>query len=108
MDIEIGARVEDKNGKPLGKVANVVVDSWTGQISKFGVRTDSLESTVFYSPEDVEESTADWVKLKISLSEVKLPVQYGARVFDKNGVLLGKVNYLVRILDWRYKELQSE
>ena len=95
MDIEIGAKVEDKNGKSMGTVSNVVIDSWTGEISKFSVENEALETTVFYSPDVVAESTSTLVKLKIALGEARVPVQYGAKVFDKDGNLIGKVNYLL-------------
>ena len=95
MDIEVGARVEDKNGRFLGSVKNVVRDSWTGEIKKFGCREGNLENTLFYSPEDVDVAASDHVKLKIAFSETNASVQYGARVYDKNRKFIGTVNYLV-------------
>jgi hypothetical protein len=56
IEIKFGATVEDKNSKLLGTVNNVIKNSWTGDISKFSVRTELTDTDLFYSPEDVSEA----------------------------------------------------
>jgi len=87
--------VEDKNGKYLGTVGNVVLDSWSGELKKFSVRAEPVDTTLFYSPEDVAEASGTAIKLKIAFGETNTTVQYGAKVVDKDGKYLGTVNYLV-------------
>jgi hypothetical protein len=70
-------------------------DSWTGEIRKFSVSAEPVDTTLFYSPDDVAEATENRVKLKIALSETDTSVEYGAKVVDQEGKLLGSVNYLV-------------
>ena len=70
MDIDYGAKVIDKNGKVIGTVSRVIRDSWTGEISKFGVTKGKVKDDALISTEDVAEATADKVKLKIALDEV--------------------------------------
>ena len=96
IDIVFGARVEDKNGEYLGKVSNVLRDSWTGDISKFSVVAEGSEAVIFYSIEDVSEASESLVRLKASTEEQKTAVEFGAKVIDKNGELIGTVDYLVR------------
>ena len=95
IDIKIGSEVEDRHGKILGTVTNVMRDSWTGEIRKFSVSAEPVDTTLFYSPDDVAEATENRVKLKIALSETDTSVEYGAKVVDQEGKLLGSVNYLV-------------
>jgi hypothetical protein len=64
IEIIVGARVEDKNGKHLGQVNNMVQDSWSGDVKKFSVRTELADTDVFYSPDEVSEATTTAVKLK--------------------------------------------
>jgi sporulation protein YlmC with PRC-barrel domain len=64
MEIEYGAVVVDKNGKKLGTIDYIVRDTYTGDIKKFKVSTDLAETDLFYSPEDVHESSATKVTLK--------------------------------------------
>ena len=95
IEIIYGTRVEDKNGKTLGTVNNIVHDTWTGEIRKFSVSEEKGDTVLFYSPEDVSESNNDLIKLKIAFGEANLSIQYGAKVFDKNNKLLGTVDYPV-------------
>ena len=97
MDIEIGAEVIDKNGKKLGTVHRVVMDTYTAEIKKFTVATDISEEDLFFSPDEVQEVSPELVKLKIAYDEGKsLEVKYGAEVIDKNGKLVGTVDYPVK------------
>jgi len=66
VEIDCGAEVIDKNGKKLGTVNEVIHDSWSGEISKFQVSTERIETDLFISPEDVAEVTANEVKLKVA------------------------------------------
>jgi len=64
MEIEYGAEVLDKNGKSLGTIDYIVRDTYTGDIKTFKVSTDLAETDLFYSPEDVLESSPTKIKLK--------------------------------------------
>jgi len=65
MEIEYGAQVTDKNGKVLGAVDYVVRNTWTGEISKFIVRSEKA-GLLFFSPQDVLEATKPKIRLKVS------------------------------------------
>jgi sporulation protein YlmC with PRC-barrel domain len=95
MEIIFGAEVVDRNGKSLGTVSNVVRDSWTGDISKFSVSSKSDDIPLFYSPQDVAEATDKKIKLKVAFGEVNVSIQYGAKVIDVNGRIIGMVDYTV-------------
>ena len=70
MEIEYGAKVKDKNGKVLGTVNRVIIDSWTGEISKFQVTTDPTEVGFFISPQNVAKATPKEIKLNIAVEEI--------------------------------------
>jgi hypothetical protein len=69
MEIEYGAEVLDKNGKALGVIDYLIQDAYTGELKKFKVKTELAETDLFFSPEDVLETTADMVKLKVAFDE---------------------------------------
>jgi sporulation protein YlmC with PRC-barrel domain len=96
MEIEYGAEVVDKNRKLVGVVDKVLLDKWSGEIAKFKVGTGRGGADLLISPDDVLEATPHEVKLKIAIDEPQpqMGVEYGAEVFDKNGKLLGKVDYI--------------
>jgi sporulation protein YlmC with PRC-barrel domain len=97
MEIVHGAEVIDKNGKRLGTVDRVIRDTYTTEIRKFTVSTDITDADLFFSPEEVQESTTKTVKLRIALDEGEsLEVKFGAEVVDKDDKLLGTVDYPVR------------
>lgn len=97
MEIEHGAEVIDKNGRRLGTVDRVIRDTFTTEIKKFTVSTEITDTGLFFSPEEVQEVTATAVKLGIALDEGEtLEVKYGAEVVDKDGRVLGTVDYPVR------------
>ncbi len=97
MDIEHGAEVIDKNGKRLGTVDRVIRDTYTTEIKKFTVSTDMTDADLFFSPEEVQEATTTAVKLRVALDEGEsLEVKFGAEVIDKDGKVLGTVDYPVR------------
>ena len=64
MQIEYGAEVVDKDGKALGTIDYIIRDAYTGDIKKFKVSTELVETDLFYSPQDVLESSATQVKVK--------------------------------------------
>ncbi|MBA7560324.1 hypothetical protein ES708_01949 [subsurface metagenome] len=71
MEIEYGARVKDKNGKVLGKVNNIIRDSWTGEISKFQVTADPPEAGFFIPPKHIDKATPKEIKLKVTLEKLQ-------------------------------------
>jgi len=71
MDVEYGALVVDKNGKSLGKVDHIVLDSWSGEPRKFVVRLDDEVSAVYFSPQNVAEATKEKVKLNLAAEEME-------------------------------------
>jgi sporulation protein YlmC with PRC-barrel domain len=95
IEILVGKWVEDKNGKLLGTVTNIIRDSWTGEIRKFSVSSQQTDIVLFYSPADVSESSEARIKLKMAVEEFNREIQFGAKVFDKNGKLIGIVDYPV-------------
>lgn len=70
MKIECGTEVIDKNGEFLGVVHNVIRDTWTGEIKKFMVRTESPEAAFLFSPEQILEVINSRIKLNDSLDEL--------------------------------------
>ena len=56
----------DKNGKVLGAVDYIIRDTYTGEIRKFKVHTELVDTPLLFSPEDVSEATPTRVKLKIA------------------------------------------
>ena len=96
MEIEYGATVVDSKGNTLGTIDNILRDKWSGEITKFKVNTERNGSDLLISPHDVLQATAKEVKLKVSMSEPQpqMGVEYGAEVFDKNGELLGIVDFI--------------
>lgn len=69
MEIKYGAEVSDSHGKVLGTIDYIVRDTYTGDIRKFKVNSDLMEADLFYSPEDIQESSATHVKLKSSFDK---------------------------------------
>jgi len=69
MEIEYGAEVVDKDGKVLGTIDYIIRDTYTGDIKKFKVSTELVETDLFYSPEEVLESSVTQVKLKTAFNQ---------------------------------------
>lgn len=57
--------------------------------------TEQTDTVLFYSPEDVSETSENHIKLKVALGEVNQSIQFGAKVFDKNHQFIGTVDYPV-------------
>ena len=71
MEIEYGARVKDKNGKVLGKVNNIIRDTWTGEISKFQVTSVVISLLLFIPPKHIDKATPKEIKLKVTLEKLQ-------------------------------------
>ncbi len=71
MDIEYGAVVTDKNGKKLGKVDYIIMDSWSGEPRKFMVRRREEDDAAFFTPAQVAKVTKNKVTLNISAEEIE-------------------------------------
>jgi sporulation protein YlmC with PRC-barrel domain len=71
MDVEYGMLVVDKNGKSLGTVDHIVMDSWSGEPRKFTVRLEDDVSAVYFSPKQVAEVTKEKVKLNTAVEEME-------------------------------------
>ena len=96
MELVNGTAVIDENGKNIGTVGQVIRDSWTGDVKKFTVRTKNILDELIYSTEDVEEATPSQVKLKTAFNKpADVSIQTGAKVIDKNGKVLGTVDYVI-------------
>ena len=70
MDIKYGAKVIDKNGRQLGEVDHIVMDSWSGEPRKFVVRLDDDVSAAYFKPEHIASVSGQDVSLNISLEEL--------------------------------------
>ena len=71
MEIEYGTKVVDKNGKALGKVDYIVMDSWSGEPRKYMIRREQEDDVVFFAPEQVAEVVKGKVKLNVSNEEME-------------------------------------
>ena len=71
MEIEYGRLVVDKNGKSLGTVDHIVMDSWSGEPRKFIVRLEDEVSAVYFSPDNIAQIAEDKVKLNLSVEELE-------------------------------------
>ncbi len=69
MKIVYGAEVEDRHGNKVGQVNQVIRDSWTGNIRKFGVWQEGDVRDKLVSPEDIGEIKEDKIVLAITLEE---------------------------------------
>jgi hypothetical protein len=69
MEIKSGVQVVDKSGKILGSVTHLARDGWSGEVKKFIVNRKPPEKDLFFTPDDVVETTDDVIKLKIAIDE---------------------------------------
>ena len=69
MKIAYGVNVEDKNGNFIGQVNHVIRDSWTGNIKKFGVWSESFDKDWLVSPENIQDMKEDKITLSIAVEE---------------------------------------
>jgi sporulation protein YlmC with PRC-barrel domain len=69
--IEIGISVEDKNGRTLGKVSNIVMDGWTGKPRKYVLRLADDVSAVYFVPGNIAEVTEKKVRLNVAADEME-------------------------------------
>lgn len=71
MKLEYGAPVTDKNDELLGKIDYIVMDTWTGEQRKFMVHRDAPQADIFFTPENVAQTTEGKVRLNLTLSELQ-------------------------------------
>jgi sporulation protein YlmC with PRC-barrel domain len=69
--MEYGAQVYGRNGVYVGTVNRLVRNLWTGEVSKFMVKTDLADRDLFLSPEDILEDRSGSLTLKTSVDELK-------------------------------------
>ena len=70
-EIEYGARVVDKSGKILGAADKVILDKWSGEITRFKTSLGKVKNDLMVSPQDALEAAPTRVKLKISHGDLK-------------------------------------
>ncbi len=66
MDIEFGTEVFARDGKSLGNVDYIIRNAWTGEISKFRIRRDSLDSEIILSTDQIIDSAGTKIKVDVS------------------------------------------
>jgi sporulation protein YlmC with PRC-barrel domain len=66
MDIEYGAEVIDRNGKPLGTIDYVIRNTWTGDISKFRINNNTLGNELMFAPEEIIDTSKYFIKVDYS------------------------------------------
>ena len=71
MEIEYGTKVVDKNGKALGEVDYIVMDSWSGEPRKYMIRREQEDDVVFFAPGQIAEVVKGKVKLNVSNEELE-------------------------------------
>jgi sporulation protein YlmC with PRC-barrel domain len=74
MEIEYGAEVIDQNGATLGTVNYIMRNTWTGEISKFMVKSQQNGKNTFFSSDDVIEATKS--KIKVNASGEDLTIKH--------------------------------
>jgi hypothetical protein len=71
MNLEYGALVKDKNDEIIGNINHIILDTWTGEQRKFGVRRSAPQTDVFFSPDQVAKATKEKVELNVSMDELE-------------------------------------
>lgn len=71
MEIEYGNLVVDKNGKALGGVDYIVMDSWSGEPRKYMVRREKGDDAWFFTPVQVAEVVKGKVRLNVANEELE-------------------------------------
>jgi len=66
-----GEQVYGRNGGYVGTVNRLIRNLWTGEVSKFMVKTDLARQDLFLSPEDILEEKSGSLTLKTSVDEIK-------------------------------------
>ena len=70
MDIEYDMQVTDKDGKALGTVDRIILDSWSGEPRKYMIRLNDDE-TIFFTPEQVNSVKKGTVTLNLAGDEIE-------------------------------------
>jgi hypothetical protein len=55
--------------REIGTVNYIMNDAYTGEISKFEIKTASNIDSLFFKPEDVLETTDTTIKLKVAVDQ---------------------------------------
>lgn len=71
IEIAYGATVVDKNGKALGEVDYIVMDSWSGEPRKYMIYREQEDDAVFFTPGQVAEVAKGKVKLNVANEELE-------------------------------------
>lgn len=71
MEIEYGNSVVDKDGKAVGEVDYIVMDSWSGEPRKYMIRREQEDDAVFFTPGQVDEVVKGRVKLNVASEELE-------------------------------------
>lgn len=69
--MEHGAEVFGRNGGYVGTVNRLIRNLWTGEVSKFMVKTDFTRQDLFLSPDDILEIKDGSLTLKATVDELK-------------------------------------
>ena len=69
--MEHGAEVFGRNGGYVGTVNRLIRNLWTGEVSKFMVKTDLNRRDLFLSPDDILEIKDGSLTLKATVDELK-------------------------------------
>jgi|GEM_PF-4344737 len=69
--MEHGEQVYGRNGGYVGTVNRLVRNLWSGEVSKFMVKTDLARQDLFLSPEDILEEKSGSLTLKTTVDELK-------------------------------------
>ena len=64
---QMGAEVQDKNGKSVGSIDFIVRDMWSGDVRKFIIYKKPPEADLAFTPDDTAEVTQKTVTLNIAV-----------------------------------------
>ncbi|MCJ7605990.1 MAG: DUF2171 domain-containing protein [Dehalococcoidales bacterium] len=70
MDIEYDMQVMDKDGKALGTVDRIIMDTWSGEPRKYMIRLNDDEA-IFFTPKQVASVANNGVTLNIADEELE-------------------------------------
>lgn len=64
---QMGAKVQDRNGKILGIIDYMVRDTWSGDVRKYIVYRKPPETDISFTPNDISEITEKLVTLALAV-----------------------------------------
>ena len=62
---QFGTEVLDKNGRRLGKIDYVILDTWSGDVKKYIVYRQPPDKDVSFAPDDISEIKESTIILNI-------------------------------------------